>query len=110
MNLAKVSANLTGDLRLLTVNETRERLGGICRNTLLKLESSDELVPVRIDRRVFYRSNDIEGFILGQSLARPSQGIIDHLEFLVSVDGLVRGISFAGVTRSSALETASEEE
>lgn len=108
MNLARVSVNLTRELRLLTVDETRERLGGICRNTLSKLESSDDLVPVRIDRRVFYRSIDIEGFILGQSSARPSQGIIDHLEFLVSVDGLVRGISLAGVSRSLALETASE--
>lgn len=96
MNYASASINPSGEVRLLSVEDTRERLGGICRNTLAKLERNKELTPVRIEKRVFYRSVDIEEFILGRAPISEPSGFLDHLRFMVSPGGTVVGVFFDG--------------
>lgn len=94
MNYANASIHPIGDVRLLSVDETRERLGGICRNTLKSLDKRQELVPIRIEKRVFYRSVDVELFILGHTQGSESSEFADQLRFLVSPTGRVIGVSF----------------
>jgi len=80
--------------RLLTVDETRERLGGICRNTLRSLETAQELVPRRIDRRVLYRESDVDLFITADSRHEPNPGLESCLRLLSGASGRVYRISF----------------
>lgn len=80
------------EVRLLTVDETRSRLGGVCRNTLRKLEKDEELIPWRIEKRVFYRSIDVDRYLIGDDLANTTGSLIPHLQFLVSSEGSVYGL------------------
>jgi len=73
--------------RLLTVDETRERLGGICRNTLRSLETARNLVPRRIDKRVLYRESDVDAFITAGSSQEASPVLERYLEPSVSALG-----------------------
>ena len=79
--------------RLLTVDETRERLGGICRNTLRSLETARNLVPRRIDKRVLYRESDVDAFITAGSSQKASQSFEKGLALLVRSLGSVNGLS-----------------
>lgn len=92
MKLATYSISSGSDVHLLTVDETRARLGGVCRNTLRKLEGNGELIPRRIDKRVFYRSVDIERFLLEEE-PHKDEGLLKHVRFLISSDGSVHGLS-----------------
>jgi len=48
---------------LYTIEEARERLGGISRNTIYKLLRSGKLASVPIGRRRFIPGNAIESFV-----------------------------------------------
>lgn len=97
MKTAKCYVNPISDVHLLTVDETRARLGGVCRNTLRKLENAKELIPRRIDKRVFYRSSDVEVFLLGEPKFQGVGGVADYIQFFISAEGGVVGMSIGAI-------------
>jgi hypothetical protein len=97
MTYAKPSPNLVSDVHLLSVDEARLRLGGICRNTLSKLEKSGELIPWRIETRVFYRSIDVERYLLRREPSLDFGSLLDNFKFLVSVSGNVYGFKIGDI-------------
>jgi hypothetical protein len=93
MTHASSAIHFVSDVHLVTVDEARVRLGGICRNTLSNLEKTGELTPWRIDKRVFYRSVDIERYLLKRDVPSNTEGLPSHLQFLVSTSGIVYGLT-----------------
>ena len=96
MEFASPSITPVSDVHLLTVDETRARLGGVCRNTLRKLETTGELEPWPIGKRVFYRSVDIDQFLLGRDAPQPGD-FLRQVQFLLGSDGTVRGLRIGQV-------------
>ena len=97
MDFASPSITRVTDVHLLTVDETRARLGGVCRNTLRKLETTGELEPWPIGKRVFYRSVDIDRFLLGRDSSSQPGNFLRQVQFLVGSDGTVRGLRIGQV-------------
>ena len=96
-NFASPSITPVADVHLLTVDETRARLGGVCRNTLRKLETTGELEPWPIGKRVFYGSIDIDQFLLGRDSSSQPGDFLRQVQFLLGSDGTVRGLRIGQV-------------
>jgi hypothetical protein len=93
MITSRPTARFVQSQRLLTVDETRGRLGGICRNTLRSLETVGKLIPRRIEKRVLYRESDVNAFITAGSGQKASQSFEKGLALLDRSLGSVNGLS-----------------
>ena len=59
------------DRDLYKIDEARERLGGISRNTIYELMSSGRLASVKIGRRRFIPSEALESFVADATTTKP---------------------------------------
>lgn len=57
--------------RLLSLEETRRRLGGISRATLWRLTRRGRLRGVKIGGRRLFLESDVQNFIVGLTAERP---------------------------------------